>query len=175
MQRAQSIVVVLGCLLALGAGKQKPAGNPDPPPGAWLETHLNWEHPSSSANPQLQSSRATILYFGEDHTFAKMICIVTRIPGTHITINDEDGIVLWRGRWTADRKGIAVSYELAAPRARQWPEASIPGPAIEAGRIDRSHDQLMFAEMKFERASELDHDAHHAMLTSSGMRLPPNQ
>jgi len=176
MQHAARIAVVLVCLFAVGAGKQKAAGDPDLPSGAWLETHLKWNHPSSSINPQLEASQATILYFGEDHSFAKLMCVVVRVSGEPAAIKDDDGIVLWRGQWSADRKGIAVTHEFVVPRPEHWPEGPVMGPAIEHTIIRRSHDQLSFAEMKFERASELDDDAHHAMLTTSTpMKLPPDQ
>ena len=175
MQRAKRIVSVIVCLFALGAGKQELASNTDPPRGAWLQTHVKWENPPSSINPQLQASQSSILYFGEDHNFAMVMCVVVRGPGEY-TIKHDEGLALWRGQWAADRKGIAVWYEFVPPRPRQWPESPIVGQRIEHATIRRSKDQLTFADMKFERASALDDYAHHAMLaTSTAIKLPPEE
>lgn len=174
MQRAQRIVSIFVCLFVLGAGRQKPIVN-DPPSGAWLQTKLKWKNPPASINPQLQASPATILYFGEDHTFAVLICVVNRIPGKDISINDEAGLTLQRGQWTANQKGIAVWSELVLPRTKQWPEGPLWGPAIQQATIRRSHDLLILSDMKFEREPELDDDAHQAMLsTSRAPELPPD-
>ena len=176
MPHAARIAVVFACAIALGAGKPKSADNINPPSGAWLETHLKWEHPPSSIDPQLQTSRAMILYFGEDHTFAKLMCVVVRVPGEPITINDDADLILWRGQWNADRKGVAVWYYFVVPRERQWPEGFDMGQTIESTIIRRSHDQLNFAHMNFERESELDDDALRATLTNSAaIKLPTDE
>jgi hypothetical protein len=168
--------LILLCLCTLGAGKRQAPSNAAPVTGAWLQTKLKWENAPATINPQLQTSRATILYFGDDHRFAMLMCVVNRVQGEYTTISDGDGLALWRGQWTADRKGIAVWYEFVPPRPRQWPEASIVGQPMGRAIIRRSRDEITFADMKFERESKLDDDAHNAMLTTSDtIELSPDR
>ena len=162
-------LVAFVCLLAIGADKQKSTTDPATLVGAWLQTNLKWEAAPSTINPQLRTSQAAILYFGEDHAFALMYCVVNQVPAEYIVISHGDGLGLYRGQWTTDRKGIVVWYQFVPIRPRQWPEGPETGLPIQHATVSRSHHQLSFADMKFEREQKLDDDAHEAMLTSSNV------
>jgi hypothetical protein len=162
-------IVVIICLFVLGAGKQAAPSNPVPPAGAWLQTDLKWQSAPKTINPRLRTSTAAILYFGEDHTFALMYCVVNQVPGKYTVISHGDGLALYRGQWTADRKGIAIWYQFVPMSARQWPEASIVGQGIQHASIHRSRGQLSFANMKFAREPQLDDSAREAMPGTSDL------
>ena len=99
-----------------------------------------------------------------------MYCVVNQVPGEYTEISHGDRIVLYRGQWTTDRKGIEVSYEFIPVPPRQWPEGPEMGlPPMQHATISRSRNQLNFADMKFEREKRLDEDAHDAMLINSNI------
>ena len=110
-----------------------------------------------------------ILYFGDDHEFALMHCVVNQVPGGDTVISHEDGIGLYRGQWAIDRKGISVWFQFVPVLPRQWPENPQTGLPIQHAFISQSHHQLSFADMKFEGEKKLDEDVHDAMLINSNI------
>ena len=172
MQRPQCVAVVLVCLIALGAGKQKAGIDADQLRGAWLQTDLKWESAPKQVNPHLRTSTGALLYFGDDHTFALMYCVVNQVPGEYTSISHGDGIALYRGRWTVDRKGVAVWYEFVSMRPKQWPGFPGQGLPIEHAIIHLHRNQLSLSDMKFVREPKLDEDAGEAVFASSEMVEP---
>lgn len=172
MQRAQRIVIVLVSLISLGAGKPKVGIDADQLRGAWLQSNLEWERAPKQVNPSLRTGTAALVYFADDHTFAVIYCVVNQVPGEYISISHGDGVALYRGQWTPDRKGVAVWYEFVPVRPKQWtgfPGAGLP---IEHAIIHRDQNQLSLGDMKFLREPKLDEDAYEVMLTSSDVIEP---
>lgn len=172
MPRAERIAVVLVCFIALGAGKQNAGIDVDQLRGAWLQRDLRWEKAPKQVNARLRTSTATLLYFADDHTFALMYCVVNQVPREYTSISHGDGVGLYRGQWTADRKGVAVWYEFVPMRPKQWTGFPGPGLPIEHAMIHRDRNQLSLGDMKFIREPKLDEDARETMLTSSDMVEP---
>ena len=164
---AQRIFVVLLCIFALGADKRKPITGVPPAAGAWLQVDLKWHPAPTFAKPRQRSSTAVILYFGKDHSFAQMLCVVNQVPGEYTAISNPDGAVLFRGRWERDKREIAVSYQFVFVPPRPRPEGPTVSQPIQHATIHRSHDLLEFGETKFKREPQLDDDAHKAVLTST--------
>jgi hypothetical protein len=139
-------------LWSLGAGvSAQPLRAPQ---GAWLQDGTKWYKAPKEINAKLTSGRATILYFGPDHTFSLIYATVNRVLGEYEVICNGCGQVVYSGTWEVVEKAIKVKYRLVT-RTVQVPGEQLPGPLKEeTARIDG--DAVKFLGRSFHRSAELD-------------------
>lgn len=125
-----------------------------PSSGAWLQDGIRWRNAPKDINPRLQWGEASVLYFGEDHKFALISCIVIRVPNEYTTISHGDPRGVFLGTWEVDADRIDVRYRLVDRTIRVIGE-KLPGP-FEKATIKSSGGVLVFQGKTFRRATGLD-------------------
>jgi len=124
------------------------------PQGAWLQDGIKWSKAPKEINPKLSSGRATITYFGPDHTFSLIYATVNRVQGEYEVICNGCGQVVYSGSWELAKKTIRVKYRLVS-RTVQVSGEQLPGPVKEdAAKIES--DTVVFLGHSFHRSTALD-------------------
>jgi hypothetical protein len=99
--------------------------------GAWLLDSVKWTDAPPDINPNLQSGPASVLYFGQDLTFALIDCIVNRVSGDYEVISHGEPQNVYRGKWEIKGNDIAVEYRLVSRTVKVNGER-LPGPVRHA-------------------------------------------
>ena len=73
-----------------------------------------WINAPAELNARLQTGQAAILYFGADHSFAIIYCVVNRVPKQYVTISHGDGQVVYLGKWAAAGDQVSATYRLTS-------------------------------------------------------------
>lgn len=125
--------------------------------GAWLQDGIKWINAPAEINAHLQTGQAALLYFGPDHTFAIIYCVVNRVPKQYMTISHGDGQVVYLGKWEAAGDQISTTYRLMS-RTVQIKGEKLPGPELRA-TIKKSHVLLVLQSKSYRRVDALDKNA----------------
>jgi len=129
--------------------------------GAWLQDGLKWTGAPQEVNQHLQTGAATVIHFGENHTFALIHCWVYREPGRYASISHGDGRSVYVGKWESKGDDIVVEYRLVDRTIRIKGE-TLPGP-VEQATVKDAAGFLSFKGQKFRRTAELDQSADEVL------------
>ena len=129
--------------------------------GAWLRDGVEWTKAPEGMNPHLKLGDAQILYFGKDHTFLIIYCVIYRAPKQGEVISHGDPRDVYLGKWEVRGDDIIVKYRLVGRTVRIKGE-ELPGP-VQHSSIKVSRDILYLEKNSFRRAEGLDKDAAEVM------------
>lgn len=79
--------------------------------GIWAYVE-KWEAAPKDVAPGRFTSRAIVLRFCADGQFVMAKCVLYRYRNESINIGPNDGLEIYRGRWSASGEGASITYRL---------------------------------------------------------------